>query len=51
MIFPSILSSVMSPVPVVEVLVKRTWELMLRGKEAPQGDQMTDVKGMVSLMT
>jgi hypothetical protein len=46
--FPSIESSVINPLAVFDVLDNRTWELMLSGSDAPQGDQIVEVKGIWS---
>ena len=44
-------SSVRIPVAVETVLLKRTCELILRGRAAPQGDQMVDVNGIASVIS
>lgn len=44
-------SSVRIPVAVETVLLKRTCELMLRGRAAPQGDQMVEVNGIASVIS
>jgi hypothetical protein len=49
--WPSTESSVSSPVAVLTVLLKRTWESIFRGSAAPQGDQTVDVNGMESVIS